>query len=84
MTTRLRKAVDWSVGLALIALGIVGGFVPLVQGWIFVLAGLAVLSSHSAVARRIHERIKETLRAVPRPGRRATRSRRSADPPGSA
>lgn len=57
-TSRIRKAVDWIVGLALIAIGVVFGFLPVLQGWIFVLAGLAVLSSHSRWARTIHDRIK--------------------------
>ena len=64
MTTRLRKVIDWAVGLTLIAVGVVGGFIPVMQGWIFVLAGLAVLSSHSAIAHRIHERVKSWGRQV--------------------
>ena len=39
-------------------LGIVGALVPVFQGWVFVLAGLAVLSSHSRWARAILDRIK--------------------------
>lgn len=64
MTTRLRKAVDWVLGLTLIGVGIVGGFIPVLQGWIFVLAGLAVLSSHSTLAHRVHERVKTWGRRV--------------------
>ena len=58
MTSSVRKVVDWVVGLTLIGVGVLGGFVPILQGWVFVVAGLAVLSSHSTVARRIHERVK--------------------------
>lgn len=64
MTTRIRKVVDWIVGLTLIAVGIIGGFIPVMQGWIFVLAGLAVLSSHSTIAHGIHERVKTWGRQV--------------------
>lgn len=64
MTTRVRKAVDWTVGLALIGFGIVGGFLPVVQGWVFVVAGLAVLSSHSAFAKRVNDRLKSGVRRV--------------------
>jgi uncharacterized membrane protein YbaN (DUF454 family) len=46
------------VGLTLIAMGIVGGFVPILQGWVLILAGLAVLSSHSRWARAILDRLK--------------------------
>ena len=61
---RGRVVFDWVVGLALIAVGIVGGFVPILQGWIFVLAGLAVLSKHSRFARRWFERIKRAGRGA--------------------
>jgi uncharacterized membrane protein YbaN (DUF454 family) len=56
--SRARKFVDWVVGLVLIALGILGGFLPIVQGWLLILAGLAVLSSHSRLARRVLDGLK--------------------------
>jgi len=62
VTSRVRKAVDWTVGIGLITVGVVAGFVPVVQGWIFVLMGLAVLSSHSPWARRQYERMKKASR----------------------
>lgn len=64
MTSRLRKFVDWTVGLVLIGIGIIGGFVPILQGWVFILAGLAVLSSHSVWAKWIHERVRKVGRDV--------------------
>lgn len=54
----VRRIVDWVLGLTLIGVGIVGGFVPILQGWVFILAGLAVLSSHSRWARAILDRLK--------------------------
>ena len=60
----MRKILDWTFGLTLIAIGIVGGFVPIFQGWIFVLAGLAVLSSHSSWARFLHDRVKRFGRNI--------------------
>jgi uncharacterized membrane protein YbaN (DUF454 family) len=62
--TRARKIADWVVGLALIALGIVGGFLPVIQGWPFILAGLAILSSHSPLAKRILDRLKRAGRGL--------------------
>jgi len=53
-----RKIADWVVGLALLAVGIVAGFIPVLQGWPFILAGLAILSSHSRLARALLERLK--------------------------
>ncbi|NIM61935.1 MAG: hypothetical protein GTO30_09845, partial [Acidobacteria bacterium] len=49
-------------GLILIAIGVIGGFVPILQGWVFILAGLAVLSQHSRLARRVFERVKQAGR----------------------
>ncbi len=59
-----RKIADWVIGLTLIALGIVGGFIPLFQGWPFILAGLAILSSHSRFARATLDRIKRIARGA--------------------
>jgi hypothetical protein len=64
MPPAVRKVVDWVLGLGLIAAGVVLGFVPVLQGWVLVLAGLAVLSSHSRLARALHERAKKIGREV--------------------
>lgn len=53
-----RRIFDWILGLTLIGVGIVGGFVPVLQGWVLILAGLAVLSSHNRYARAILDRLK--------------------------
>jgi hypothetical protein len=66
--------VDWVLGLTLIAAGIVAGFLPFIQGWMLILAGLAVLSSHSRLARTALDRLKSAGRGL----RRKTRNR-SAD-----
>jgi hypothetical protein len=79
---RLRKTIDWIVGLTLIAIGIVGAFVPILQGWIFVLMGLAVLSSHSRLARAIHERIIGMGRRIRRRVARSGPERTSAQEQG--
>ena len=54
MNPRIRKVVDWTVGLILIGVGVIGGLVPSLQGWVFILAGLAVLSSHNSLAKRLY------------------------------
>lgn len=64
MTSRVRKVLDWTVGLVLIGIGVIGAFVPILQGWVFILAGLAVLSSHSRWAKWIHERVRKIGRDV--------------------
>jgi len=62
--SRARKLFDWIAGLSLIALGIVGLFLPVLQGVLFIVAGLAILSSHSPLALRILDALKARLRRV--------------------
>lgn len=64
LSPRVRKAFDWTLGLLLVLLGIVGWVLPVLPGWIFVLAGLAVLSSHSRWARALHVRFQRFGRDV--------------------
>ena len=44
--------------MLLIALGIVGAFVPILQGWPFVILGLGLLARHNRFARLVYERLK--------------------------
>lgn len=41
--------------------GVIGGFIPVLQGWVFVLAGLGVMAPESALARRALEWLKHKL-----------------------
>jgi uncharacterized protein YqgC (DUF456 family) len=62
--SRARKTFDWIVGVSLLALGLVGLVLPGLQGILLILAGLAILSSHSEHARRVQEWLKAHLRKV--------------------
>ena len=62
--SRLRKVFDWTLGIGLIALGIVGLVLPGLQGILFILGGLAILSSHSVIARRLLDNLKAKLKAA--------------------
>ncbi len=73
-----RVVFDWAVGLTLIGIGIVGLFVPILQGIAFIVAGLAVLSSHSRWARAVLDRFKGAGRRV-RDRIRQRREARRAD-----
>lgn len=64
LSPRGRVVFDWVAGLVLIAIGVIGGFVPIFQGWVFVLAGLAVLSKHSRLARRWFTRVRQMGRVA--------------------
>ena len=52
MQREIRRVVVLIVGWLLIAVGIVGLFLPVLQGVLFILVGLAVLSRESEIARR--------------------------------
>ncbi len=68
--SRLRVAFEWILGITFLLIGLAGFVLPILQGWIFVLAGLAVLGNHS---RRIH-RLNLALRSwLKRFGRRFRR-----------
>lgn len=45
-------------GFALLLLGVIGLFLPVLQGWLFILGGLAVLSTEYVWARRLLEKAK--------------------------
>ena len=56
------KILSISAGSILILLGIAGLFLPILQGWLMILAGLALLSPHSKCAHAIMTWLKTKLR----------------------
>ena len=64
MKRRARVIFDWILGLTLLAIGLAGLVLPLLSGWVFIFAGLAVLSSHSPRAHRTLEWFKAKGRAM--------------------
>jgi uncharacterized membrane protein YbaN (DUF454 family) len=55
-----------SVGSLLIVVGVIGGFIPVLQGWIFVLGGLSLLAQESDRARMLLERVRDRFQGTPR------------------
>jgi len=55
---RIRSGVVISLGVFFLLLGVIGGFLPVIQGWIFVLIGLALLAEELPWVRRHVERLK--------------------------
>jgi uncharacterized membrane protein YbaN (DUF454 family) len=53
-----------SAGSVLILVGVIGGFIPVLQGWVFILAGLSVLAQESERARTLLDRIRERARSL--------------------
>ena len=58
MQREIRRVVVLIVGWLLIAVGVVGLFLPVLQGILFILLGLAVLSRESEIARHWLERAR--------------------------
>ena len=55
------RLVRLSVGGLLLLIGVIGGFVPVLQGWLFILAGLSVMAPESPTARKALEWAKRKL-----------------------
>jgi hypothetical protein len=49
----LRKTLRISLGIFLVVLGLIGGLIPVVQGWIFGIPGLLILSEYFPGVRRL-------------------------------
>ncbi len=48
-----------TLGVLLVLAGVVAGFLPIVQGWVFILAGLTIMAPESHRARKLLEWAKE-------------------------
>ena len=60
MKKHVRRVAVLALGWILIAFGIVGLFLPILQGVLFILLGLYVLSRESETARRWLHRVRES------------------------
>lgn len=60
-----RSILRWGkivLGFVLLLCGVVAGFLPIIQGWVLVLGGLALLSSEFVWAKRIEDWVKTKFR----------------------
>lgn len=55
---RLTRLALLTLGWGLVALGVVGLFLPVLQGVLFILAGLSILSHESTTAKRWLDRLR--------------------------
>jgi uncharacterized membrane protein YbaN (DUF454 family) len=55
-----------SIGSLLLVVGVIGGFIPIFQGWIFVLAGLSLLAQESDRIRMLLDRVRDRFQSSPR------------------
>jgi uncharacterized protein len=66
MNRHVKRAVILVVGWCFILLGIVGLFLPVLQGLLFLFVGLVILSSEYAWAHRLVARLRERFPKVGR------------------
>lgn len=66
MNARVKRLVIWWLGWAFVVLGIVGLVLPILQGILFLLIGLSLLSQQSPWAARVLRRLRERFPAVAR------------------
>jgi uncharacterized membrane protein YbaN (DUF454 family) len=71
----LRRALELSLGWGFILLGIAGIFLPILQGILFILVGLLIISRHSPWAAKILGKLKARF---PKLAKRLERRRRKA------
>jgi uncharacterized protein len=66
MNARLKRAAVLVVGWTFILLGIVGLFLPILQGVLFLLIGLIILSSEYVWAHKLLERLRARFPSLAR------------------
>ena len=49
----LRKATRIIIGLILLIIGLIGGLIPVFQGWVFAIPGLIILSDYFPPFKRV-------------------------------
>ena len=50
------------LGISLVLLGLLGGLIPVFQGWIFGIPGLIILSKYFSPARKLLKGVKEKIK----------------------
>ena len=66
MRAKLKRLSIWLLGWGFIILGILGLFLPILQGILFLIIGLALLSNSSPWAARLLIRLRDRFPAVSR------------------
>ena len=49
----MRKAFEITAGIILVIIGLIGGLIPVLQGWMFGVPGLILLARHFKWAQRV-------------------------------
>ena len=49
----MRKTLRIGLGIVLVIIGFIGGFIPILQGWLFMIPGLIILSEYFPPVKRL-------------------------------
>lgn len=49
----IKHTIKITIGVILVIIGIIGGFIPIFQGWIFGIPGLVILSNYFPPIKRL-------------------------------
>ena len=58
----MRDIIKIAIGIILIIIGLIGGLIPVFQGWLFGIPGLIILANYFPPAKRILIWIKKRLK----------------------
>lgn len=61
LNPHVERVVRITAGVACLIIGVIGGFIPVLQGWAFILAGLALLAPYSRRAQQALEWAKKKV-----------------------
>ena len=56
----IKDIIKISIGVILITIGLIGGIVPVFQGWIFGIPGLIILSQYFPTIKKLLEKIRKS------------------------
>ena len=60
----MRKIAEIILGIILVVIGFIGGFIPILQGWMIAIPGLLLLSKHFPPIERIVNKFKNKIRNI--------------------
>ena len=79
----MKRVLRYIIGITFLVLGVLGLFLPVLQGILFLVVGLLILAPESrwirALIAKLHARYPEAFTAAERLKRKFTCSRRTAD-----
>jgi len=55
----IKKTVRITIGIILVIIGLIGGLIPIFQGWMFGIPGLIILADYFPPAKRVLDWAKE-------------------------